>query len=348
MDARERTQRAAALVAALGMLLMGLWLAWDPVEPDAQDAPRAPDVVTATPARETAAPEPEVAEEGSPDEPISLEDAFCIASGCAEIACRLSQLVDPAQSSKAALTLEDGSRRMVVLQEPDVAWLWFWQPGSGTLSIPGYEPVDIRWTARDGDTPGHCIPDPVPLRDASSVITGRVRFTEAPPEGRIQIQLEGCEHRITVPSDGHFTLEVRPQSCVLRALATWQQDPPEGTATYTLETEKLGWASAEVSIGSAEVVQVDLPLMPYEVEDYRHVSSQMTRFRTSDRPGHLRLLGEELDEAGVRSQIEAWGCEACAIEIDASDPHWVVEVYDPLDELIFALTVEDPEDQGFP
>ena len=323
------------------LIILGLALWWlGPVPEYGSEAAAPSDEPVPTEVLAPEAPDEPVPTE-SPEAPLSLDDGICVMDRCTEIACRLSQPIHPDESAAAGLTLADGSKRMVLLAEPDIAWLWIWESGSGTLSIPGYQPADIRWVASDGESPGICIPSPVPLRDSTTSIAGKATFPGAVPDGRVYVSVEGCGGRTTVGRTGEFRFDVRPGRCQLKVEGYWTDDPPEGQETYTQKREDLGHALVDVEVAEGEELVLDIPLIAIDTAAMRHAAAELTRLRTSPRPGHVAYLDEHLDADALRERIAEWGCPDCTVEIDDATPAWDIEVFDRIGEPAFGFVVEE-------
>ena len=89
--------------------------------------------------------------------------------------------------------------------------------GEGWLSVEGYGPTPVRWTAPTEDGPGRCLGEPVTLREGGTVITGTVRHADGGAPAR-NAWVEGCGGLGMTDEDGAYYMEVVAGPCAVMAL----------------------------------------------------------------------------------------------------------------------------------
>ncbi|MCB9791261.1 MAG: PDZ domain-containing protein [Alphaproteobacteria bacterium] len=90
-------------------------------------------------------------------------------------------------------------------------------PGEGWLTVEGYGPTPVSWTASTEAGPGRCSPEPITLQPGGTVITGTVTHEHggAPARGA---WVEGCGGFARTDADGAYYMEVVPGPCQVMAM----------------------------------------------------------------------------------------------------------------------------------
>ena len=184
-----------------------------------QDTATVPPVVEAAPGPSGEALPDEVADDD--DGPTSAEllarQAGMEAREDLGAVCRIDRPLRSARGYLAVGAPADFNGRIVPVILGHAYLMVLDGAGEGLLSVAGYAPVKVRWTAATDDGPGRCLPDPVPLEAGGTTITGTVTHqgTGEPARGS---WVEGCGGLGFTDDEGIFVMEVVAGPCEVMAM----------------------------------------------------------------------------------------------------------------------------------
>jgi len=119
--------------------------------------------------------------------------------------------------------------------------------GAGVLTVEGFAPQRIEWTAVHDGEPGGCEPDPVELEPGGTVITGTVTH-ESTGDPAVGAWVEGCGGLGNADDEGGYYMEVLPGTCTVMAM---RQDGQLRTLSEPVEVV--------AEPGQDQVVDLEIP-----------------------------------------------------------------------------------------